>query len=146
MNSKNGLHEGMNQPSPVSRVLALGFYDGPTEGILQLRDSGEVFRFQMLDSRTAEGSEEEIRVFGLHPLPGDSLDRIAGLLGPFQPPRWPVWCPVWKFPSEEVKGAIDREIETILEQMGPLTWVIAADPIFRTVRALPVEIPLPAVA
>lgn len=146
MNATNGLHEGMNQPSPVSRVLALGFYDGPTEGILQLRDSGEVFRFQMLDSRTADGSEDEIRVFGLHPLPNGSLDRITSLLAPFQPPRWPVWCPVWQFPSEAAKATVDREIDSVLGQMGPLTWVVAADPVFRTVRALPVEIPIPAVA
>ena len=41
------LHEGRHFPSPVERILALGYYDGPTEGVLRC-GTGEVYRFGLL--------------------------------------------------------------------------------------------------
>ncbi len=47
--------EGAPFLSPVRRVLALGYYDGPTEGLLQC-EAGGVHRFEMLawDSETQD--------------------------------------------------------------------------------------------
>ena len=38
------LHEGRNYPSPVQKILALGYYDGPTEGVL-LSAPDRVYQF-----------------------------------------------------------------------------------------------------
>jgi hypothetical protein len=111
-----GLQEGIGNPSPFTRVLALGYYDGPTEGLAQCGNAGPTFRFVMLDNIAAD--PEELRIFAVSPLPADAMDRAAQVLALHESPRWPVWVPGWQ---PECKPAIDQ----ILQETGPAEWLIA---------------------
>lgn len=134
-----GIREGINDPSPITRVVALDWSDGPTGGLLQIGDA-DIYRFQLIDSRSGSPEEIDIRVYGLHPLPGDAMDRLVDALAATQAPQWPVFCPIWTFPSEDVRVRVEREVDAILEQAGPLEWVIVGDIGLGPVRALPVEL------
>ena len=132
--------EGINDPSPISRLIALDWYDGPTEGVLQLGDSGPIFRFQMLDERIGSPENEDVRVYGLYPLPVESIDRLVELLSPTHTPNWPVWWPIWKFPSDDVRLGIEKQTDEIMSQSGPLSWILVGHIGSGPVRALPVQV------
>jgi hypothetical protein len=135
------LHEGLNDPSPIHRVIALDWHDGPTGGVLQLGEAGPVFRFQMFDQRIGVGPDDmDLRVYGLYPLPNDALNRITDSLASYHSPHWPVWWPIWQFPSDEIRRSVDSRIDGILQQSGPLTWVVVGDMGQTAIRALPVQI------
>lgn len=51
-------------PSPFTRILASGYYDGPTEGIVECGKCGRTFAFRML----AWDEEQNVRAFGLAPV------------------------------------------------------------------------------
>lgn len=113
---------GLNDPSPVSRVIAFGYYDGATDGVLQLGDGGPVYRFDWTDE-TAPGRERE---YDLRPLPADAFTRLVAVVGEHIEPRWPAWVPVWTFSSDAVKAGVEREVDAILAQAGEPTWRIVS--------------------
>jgi hypothetical protein len=132
------LHEGVNDPSPFARVLVLDWYDGPTGGVLQVGDAGAIYRFLMLDERQ-RGDDADVRVYGLYPMSDGALNRLIDLLSPYMAARWPVWCPVWRFPTDEVRRAVDGRTTEILNGTGPLAWVVVGDLGTGPIRALPVR-------
>ncbi len=114
--------ELMDVPSPFSRILALGFYDGPTSGVLQCSTCSAVYKFDMLDW----DDDHEVRIFRLAPVPPDSLDRCVSILAAAGPPRWPVWVPSrQQLPSEEAREAADRSVQQVLDRSGPPDLVVA---------------------
>jgi hypothetical protein len=133
---------GLNDPSPVSRVFAFGYYDGATDGVLQLGDGGPVYRFDWAEEPTP-GRERE---YTLRPLPAGSFERLAAIVGEHIEPHWPAWVPIWKFPSEEVQRDVERRVDAVLDQAGEPKWqittsdtvsfgAVAAEPARSTVRA-----------
>jgi hypothetical protein len=119
------LHEGLNYPSPFTRVLGLGFYDGPTNGVLDVGEDGAVFKFDMVNElMNPEGVD--LRVFGLAPLPGTALVELADAYGRYQNPRWPLWVPIWRFPTLADQQEMEQVTDQVLQQAGPLQWVVAA--------------------
>src|SRR6266568_2897931 len=118
------LSEGLNDPSPFTKVLALDWYDGPTGGVVQLGEGGEVFRFELLDKQQLAETDIDLRVFGLYPLLPNALARLTAALTPTHEPNWPVWFPIWEFPTDEARSKVDQEADDILAQAGPLTWVV----------------------
>jgi hypothetical protein len=108
--------------SPFSRILALGFYDGPTAGILQCGTCGAVYRFDMLDW----DDNQEVRVFRLAALPPGSLEEAIRVFEKAGPPRWPVWIPMRSaFPSEEAAQEADRAVGRLLDRAETARWVVA---------------------
>ena len=118
------LHEGTHFPSPFSRVVALGYYDGPTNGLLECGAGGQVFKFDLLDEQ-ANPEGLEVRVFGLALLSPSALTQLAQAYARFFTPRWPVWVPVWQFPRREDQEAMERLTDQVLQQAGPVQWVVA---------------------
>ena len=116
--------EGVPFPSPGQKILALGYYDGPTEGLLQC-ETGRVYRFEILawDSET-----QDVRVFGLAPMPPAAFDQLAELFAQREKPRWPVWIPSWCEDQNE-------ETDAILKEAGPTEWVIATDDLMGAILA-----------
>src|SRR5919204_827193 len=108
-------HEGANYPSPVQKVLALGYYDGPTEGALQCAPEGPVYQFEML---AWDESTQDLRVFGLAPLPLTAWEQLTSLYAHHETPHWPVWVPSWY-------EGMNRQVDAILKQAGPVEWVVA---------------------
>ena len=124
MISRNGtadFHEGLNQPSGIARIFITGYYDGPTDGVLQIGISGPCYRFDMVDP---ENLSPDIRRFELRRLSIETMDKIVDLLTPFHKPSWPAWCPNWTFPSECVKGEIEERLDVLMGTPGPPAWHI----------------------
>jgi hypothetical protein len=111
-----------NARSPFSKVLALGFYDGPTSGLLQCETCSAVYYFDMLDW----DDDHEVRVFRLAPLPPNSLEECAAAFARTEAPQWPVWV-LWvrTSPPAEVREAVDTEVQQILQEAGPAELLIA---------------------
>jgi hypothetical protein len=135
MKDSRSLHEGTNCPSPITRVLAFDYHDGPREGILQLGDGGEVYRFVLIEEIERTGPDaDNVRVFGLSPLPPQTLDQITDLVSPYSKPRWPVWVPLWRFPTETIRQEIDSRVEALLEPVGPVVWRITTTDLVGTLQ------------
>lgn len=112
---------GPDRMFPVTRFVVLGFYDGATDGILQLGDGGPVFRFELpADEGEAEALTSSERTFDLRPLPADALDRLTIVLAPYHPPTWPGWFPRWVFPNERTERDVEAGVAAILAQSGPV--------------------------
>lgn len=113
--------EGANYPSPVQKVLAFDYYDGPTYGVLQCGD-GATYRFDLLawDQET-----QDVRVFGLYPLPCPGWERLIALCSAHESPHWPVWVVGW---HEALHQPIDNiPIDDIQRQAGLVEWVVATE-------------------
>ena len=119
--TKNGTHSS-NLLGKPTRTIVLGYYDGPTDGVIQFGEQGPVFHFSMPDEEQQLASEAKTRVFLLQPMPGDSIERITALLEPFVASKWPMWCPKWKFPSPQIESEIDSRMDTILSEAGEAEW------------------------
>ncbi len=111
--------EGVGIPSPVREVLALGYYDGPTDGVLRCADR-RVYRFELL---TWDPETQDLRVFALSPLPVAAWDQLIALCTCGGVPRWPVWVPSWR---EERNEPVDP-VDAILRHAGPVEWVVATE-------------------
>ena len=117
-------HPGVNSPSPVTRVLILGYYDGATDGVLQLGDGERIYRFAMPpEGDSAE--ETDGREFHLRPLPPESWDRLVAIIGEHIAPSWPNWAPIWRFPSPEIQRDVELRVDAILDRAGVVEWQIA---------------------
>ena len=70
------LLRGQFEALPFRRVIATGFYDGPTDGFTECSQCGQAYSFRMPDW----DDSQEMRVFAFAPIP-TSLDAIAEQLG-----------------------------------------------------------------
>ncbi len=100
--------EGANYLSPVQKVLIFGWYDGPTDGVLQCRD-GQVHRFDLL---AWEPATQDLRVFGLYPMPSAAWEQLIAICGGDRF-RW----------QEQLR----QPIEDVIRQAGPVEWVVATE-------------------
>ncbi len=121
-NGHASLHDGPNRHSLPPRVIALGFYDGLTNGLIQFADGTE-YRFDESDEPDHHGGA---RTFDLAPLPAGSFDRAAAVIGAHIPPKWPTWVPIWQFTSADVQRTVEAETDAILSEAGPVSWVVSA--------------------
>jgi hypothetical protein len=65
--------------SPITQILALGYYDGPTNGLLRCGEDGRVYRFNLLD----DDFEQDIRIFSLAPIDSNAMARLVKALSPY---------------------------------------------------------------
>jgi hypothetical protein len=111
-----------NTTSPFSRIFVLGFYDGPTSGVLQCATCLAEYKFDMLDW----SDDQETRVFRLASLRAGSLAQCVDALAQAGPPRWPVWVPARSnLRSEEAREQADRTIRDILARAEPAQLIVA---------------------
>ncbi len=113
-------------PGGFAKILALGWYDGPTEGVAQCGSCPATYRFEMLDEEPDWEEGEDVRIFKLAPLPDNSLDRIVSSLCRHEAPRWPIWVPTWRFESAAEQNAADDEIGAVLATAGDPDRVVAS--------------------
>ena len=82
--------------SPFSKLVALGYYDGPTAGVLQCEVCGTAYRFEMLDIDPDWDEGLDVRIFILSQLyPGVFEALIEICENFFGIPDWPVWVLMW---------------------------------------------------
>ena len=109
------LHEGDRFPSPFAKLIALGYHDGPTEGLLLSELAGEAYLFAMLDS----DDMLNLRVFELSPLPSDVFAEVTAILSEWETPRWPVWVPSWR-------PEMNAKVDPLLKKVDRATWILTA--------------------
>ena len=117
--STGDLRPGLNDPSPVTRVLILGYCDGATDGVMRLADGESAYRFDMI----RDGIEE--REFALRPLAPEAWDDLVAIIGEHIAPKWPNWVPLWKFPDFAIQKVVERKVDAILEGASVVEWEIA---------------------
>jgi hypothetical protein len=106
-----------------TQVIALGYFDGPTEGVVKLSD-GQIFRFSPL----AEDVNREIRAFALATLSQQQFDDIVRLLSmPLGSPTWPIWVPLWRFANENLRISTEQGINAILAATEVVAVVVCSD-------------------
>jgi hypothetical protein len=108
--------------SPFDRAIVLGWYDGPTEGLVRCGTCGRSHRFELLDS---VDEDRGVRLYRLAPVPADTMDRLDDALARFMAPSWPMWVPLWKFPTEDDHIAVDRAVDELMARAAAPEFVIA---------------------
>jgi len=131
--STGDFQAGINAPSPVTRVLILGYCDGATDGVMQLGDGERVYRFEMI----RDAAEE--REFSVRPLAPDAWDDLVAIIAEHVAPKWPNWAPLWQFSNPAIQREVERKVDAILDGAGAVEWEIATpDPVgFCSVTARP---------
>jgi hypothetical protein len=120
------LHQGQRYPSPVTKVLALGWHDGPTNGVLECEPGGQVFKFDLLDEvRQWPWEDQDLRIFSLAPLPPTALRELATAYAAYFELHWPVCVPVWTFSTSADRQILESLTDQVLQQAGPISWIIA---------------------
>lgn len=117
----NGAPTRTNPFGMPTRVIVFGYYDGPTDGVIQFA-SGDVYRFVMLDEEEQLSRQSFPRDYMFHLLPPDALDRLEAVLGEQLTPQRPSWYINWQFESPEVEQDIDARVAAILAEAAPATW------------------------
>lgn len=113
----------MNPFGAPVRMILLGYYDGPTSGVLQFRD-GAVYRFTMPDEDEQLCRQSFPRDYAFHPLPADALDRLEAVLAEHAVPQRPVWYVNWEFETSEIERDINARVAAILTENGPTAWLV----------------------
>jgi hypothetical protein len=126
-NGAAGVRVGANPAAVVQRLLVLDYYDGATEGVMEFGPTREAYHFRWVDAEHPTGEALRRRTYVLHPMPADSLDRLAIVLAPHLKPNWPAWFPIWRFPSESIRQRVEAETDAILAEAGPATWLVETD-------------------
>lgn len=84
-------------PSPFSRMIVLGWYDGPTDGLVICGICNRSYKFSVLarDDGDYEHSSwdegRELTIFGLTELTKEQFDTMMAALTEERPPSWPIW-------------------------------------------------------
>jgi len=119
------LPDWRNQRSPFQRILSFGYYDGTTAGVAQCVGCSVAYKYDLL----AWDEDQDMRIFGLAPLPSGSFSELLAASAVLGEPRWPTWVPVWQFSSETIQNKVESRIQAVLNKAGPLTFVVATNDI-----------------
>ncbi|MEO6810423.1 MAG: hypothetical protein ABI353_15015 [Isosphaeraceae bacterium] len=119
--------------SPFHRVIAPGWHDGPTSGLLECGVCERDYRFELFDEVINDPERRDVRTYSLAPLMRGSLDRLVDALALYQSPRQPVWVPLWTFPTEAAREALDNQTQRILDSAGPPELAITTDNLVGTI-------------
>ncbi len=134
------LARSSKEPSPFDRAIVLGWYDGPSDGLIRCGACKRIFRFELLDS---VDEDREIQIYSLAQLPADSMDRLVNALSPFMKPYWPMWAPLWKFPTEDDRIRVDRAVDDLIARAcSPEVVVMTSGLLDEILDLKPVSAPL----
>ena len=113
--------------SPFSKLVVLGYYDGPTAGLLQCEVCSTAYRFEMLDIDPDWDEGLDVRIFSLSQLsPGSFEELIEICENFFGIPDWPIWVIIWNFSSEAEENQVFRKIQEIENRVINRQIIVAA--------------------
>ena len=122
-------------PSPLSKLICLGWYDGPTSGLGLADGQGLAFSFELLEVAPSPDGLDDTRIFALSPIPTEAFDRLVDAIAPHQAPRWPIFAPTWAFPDADETHRLDMLVESILASSGSPAWIVAPEDLTGTILA-----------
>lgn len=132
----------MMKPSDWSprRVVVTGYYDGPTEGIIDFGDDVGVFCFE----EVAFDNDRQIRVSKLSRVRSAQLESlIDALSSALGPPKWPFWMPTWRFEDENVRRRLEAELDEFCATAEPTLAVLTDDTLKKCLAMRRLDVPLP---
>ena len=65
--------------------------------------------------------------------PTHAWSTIVNILSLYTSPIWPVWVPLWQFPTEADTTGVNKQIETIFQQAKPPVCIIACSDLLETI-------------
>ena len=126
--------------SPFSKIIAFGYSDGATSGVVQCGICSAAYTFEMLAldvdgkyDRQAWDRGEEIRIFSLAALPAQAFARLVEPLARLEAPRWPVWVPSRDPSKAQLLAAIDQEVNAIIHAASHPRVVVAASDLLKSI-------------
>lgn len=129
--------------SPFSDVVAFGYDDGPTTGIVRCAGCADAYRFDVLAidvdgiyDNASWDRGEELRIYSLSPLPAGTFDDIVALLSTVEPPRWPLWIPGIRAPSPDLDRLVETNVNPILAVANRPRLLVAAGGLLQPIVAI----------
>lgn len=92
---------------PDRKIIAIGFYDGPTEGFVRGLESDSVHYFKVV----AWDDGQDRRLYLLGRVEGSVFDQVLALLGEMDQPRSAVLTPLWRFDNAEREASVNQLVE-----------------------------------
>jgi hypothetical protein len=127
---------------PFARVVAFGYDDGPTSGVVECTGGDLAYRFDLLATDVdgtldpaAWDRGEELRIYALAPLPPNTFGRIVAALATAQQPRWPIWLVQGGFGGGSLPASREAEVAALLDLAAPPELVIASSGLLQPVAA-----------
>jgi hypothetical protein len=80
-----------------------------------------VYRFMMVDS---VDEDRGVRIYSFAPAPADAMDRLEEVLSPFMTPSWPMWVPLWRFPTETDRISVDGAVGALIARADAPEFVL----------------------
>jgi hypothetical protein len=105
-------------PSPFRRILATGYYDGPTDGLVECATCSTLYQFQKLDW----DDQQDMRIFALSPIPGHSFAELEVTRSGSEGPAWPIWVP-----ADQVTQELALRVDAILDAASPAEFIVATE-------------------
>jgi hypothetical protein len=108
------------------QAIVSDWNDGPREGFCALANPEVEFHFSLLGERRNRDDADD-RLFRLSEIPIGSVAlatkqlREVGLVPELASP---VWCPLWRFPTDEARRRADQALHEIEAERKPTAMVI----------------------
>lgn len=106
-----------------SRLILLGYYDGPTEGVIEF-EGGRSFHFEMPNEEHQLSNRSLLREYTFTALPAGSVDRLETVLAEHLTPCRPIWNVNWVFPSAAAESRTNEQVSGILSQAAAPAWAV----------------------
>lgn len=118
---------------PVPKVIALSYYDGPTEGILNGLDDNVVYFFKVI----AWDKSQDKRLFLLGRLDRLIFQDLMGILKKTQGlPTAPTWIPAWTFIDVAVRNRANQLVELCRSALDAPVLLVLGDDLSNPIEIL----------
>ncbi|MCP4702908.1 MAG: hypothetical protein GY862_39510 [Gammaproteobacteria bacterium] len=128
MMKDNQFHDLCFSYSPRSwqtrQVIIFDWHDGPCEGICELANPHCCFSFNILAERHIKDDIND-RLFIINEISLKAVELVIHALTEIGPVKSPIWIPVWKFNSDELRLDAERKIEEILASKKEHSLIIS---------------------
>jgi len=126
--------------SPFSKLIAFGYSDGATSGVVLCGSCSAAYAFEMLaldvDGKydpAAWDRGEEMRIFSLAALPTQAFARLVEALSDLEAPRWPVWVPAHDPSKGPLLATVDQEVDAVVGAASTPQLVVAASDLLKRI-------------
>lgn len=117
--------------SPFGRIIALGYYDGPTSGVVQCSVCSSAYKYEIV----AWDDNQDLRIYVLAPLREELFVDFVKTLSELEAPKWPVWVPRWGSASKKRDKAINSSLETLLGSASKEEYVLSTEDLSKRIIA-----------
>jgi hypothetical protein len=105
-------------PSPFQRLIALGYYDGPTSGLAECARCRKSYRLELV----AWDTSQDVRVFATATFEMERFERVIRACARQEEPNWPVWVPNLSLLPLEARA----ELDGLLSEEPEFEWLLAS--------------------